>query len=164
MEYRTRIVYGARYSVPKNIVRVEEGWQVRYGEGKLFTDPTKDVAGARQSLRKAKVELIRRIRSLSAPSGLRKKILKSKKYKNIPLGISGPRKYKRKGRRTAEYSFQVTIPRFGEKFKTAQVYIGTESTITQKRVDAALQKAISIREKGTDIYQRAVTEAKRKSI
>ncbi len=164
MEHRIRKVYGARYSVPKNIVRVQEGWQIRYGGGRLFTDPTKDVEGARKSLREAKVELIRRIRSFSAPTGLRKNILKSKKFKNIPVGISGPRKYKRKGRRTAEYSFQITIPRFGGKFKTSQIYIGTESTVTQKRIDAALQKAIGIRARAVELYERAATESKRKNI
>jgi hypothetical protein len=164
MEHRTRIVYGGRFSVPKNIVRVEEGWQIRYGKSKLITDPTKDIAGARKSLREAKVELISRIKSLPAPTGLRKKILKSKKFKNMPTGISGPRKYKRKGRRIAEYSLQVTIPRFGEKNRTANVYIGTENTITQKRIDAALQKAIGIRNKAEDVYRRAITDAKRKNL
>jgi hypothetical protein len=147
-----------------NIVRVEFGWQVRYGESKLFTDPTKDSSGARISLRNARGELVRRIKSLSAPTGLRKKILSAKILKSIPLGISSPRKFKRKGRRYAEISFQVTIPRFGEKPKMKTVYIATENSFTQKRFNAALQKAIDIRNKAVDAYKRAATEDKRKNL
>jgi hypothetical protein len=164
MEHRDRIVYGTRFHVPQNIVRLQEGWQVRYGEWKLFTDPTKDISGARQSLRNAKAALIRRIKSLPAPSGLRKAILSSKKFKNLPVEISGPRKYKRKGRRFSELTFQVTLPQCGGKPKTKAFYIGTDYTVTEKRIDAALQKAKDIRNKCEEDFRRAVTEEKRKNI
>lgn len=158
------IFYGHRFQVPENIQRLDSrntrAWQLRYGKWKTFSDHTTDGTGAEAALAAAIEELQHRIFRLPAPTGLRQEPNASKSN-GLPVGISGPISRTRKGRRVAEYNFGVTIPRFGEKPTNANVYIGTENTITDERYEEALAKAIDIRKKAERAYQGAATKAKR---
>ena len=165
MKYReVEIFSGHRFQVPEHIQRLDSkrnrGWQLRYGKWLSFSDGTSDGSGAGAALALAIEELQRRIDRLPAPTGLRQEPSASKNN-DLPVGISGPISRTRKGRRVAEYNFGVTIPRFGDKPTNANVYIGTENTITDERYEEALAKAIDIRKKAERAYQSAATKAKR---
>jgi hypothetical protein len=165
MKYRkVKIFTGAQFLVPEHIQRIDHrathGWQLRYGKWKMFSDHSNNGTGAKAALAAAKKELLRRIDVLSAPTGLKRGVLSWKSSKH-PVGISGPIGRTRKGRTVVEYNFGVTIPRFGDTPTNANVYIGTENTITTKRRKAALAKAIAIRKKAERAYQIAATKAKR---
>ena len=112
---------GATFQVPENIVRIEivnsgvYGWQVRYGEPEvMILDKSTSAVGAQVALTEAIQELIKRIHSLDAPTGLRMSVSKNK-TSDLPSGISGPVSSNRKGRKVLQYSFGVSIPRFGDK-------------------------------------------------
>lgn len=167
MNYRKiQIFTGQTFDVPNHIVRLDDdkgthGWQVRYGPSwKLFSDHSPDGTGAEKALRDATNELAKRINTLYAPTGLRSVSL-AKKSGNLPVGISGPKARLRKNRNTLEYEFQVTLPVYGEKPKNAVVYIGTGNTITDTRIEAALMKAIALREKYVKDFRSAATRSKR---
>jgi hypothetical protein len=165
MKYRkVEIFTGTRFQVPAHIQRIDHksthGWQLRYGKWKMFSDHSNDGTGAKAALAAAAKELLKRIDALSAPTGLKRDIMPLKSSKH-PVGISGPIGRTRKGRIVVEYNFGVTIPRFGDKPTNANVYIGTENTITKKRYKAALAKAVAIRKKAERAYQIAATKAKR---
>ncbi|MBI5258197.1 MAG: hypothetical protein HY855_16960 [Burkholderiales bacterium] len=156
---------GERLSVPQGIQRIDHlsthGWQLRYcGETKLFSDPAPDKGGSAESLSRATRELLRRIARLPAPSGLQREPSASKSS-DMPVGISGPLVRSRNGGRTRYCLFLVSIPRFGQKPRRASVYIGAESTYSLQRYDAALAKAMALREKAEQAYQQAATAAKR---
>lgn len=55
-----------------------------------------------------------------------------------------------------------TIPRFGDKPTNANVYIGTENTITDERYEEALAKAVDIRLKAERAYQARSSRRSRK--
>jgi hypothetical protein len=168
MKYRDVIIFsGHRFKVPEHIQRLDtkktRAWQLRYGKWKTFSDHTPDGTGAEAALAAAIEELHKRIDRLPAPTGL-KQDNSSSKNNDLPVGISGPISRTRKGRRVAEYNFGVTIPRFRDKPTNANVYIGTENTITDERYGEALAKAIDIRKKAERAFQAAKTKAKRASI
>lgn len=167
MNYRECITYlGVTFQVPENIVRIEidsntYGWQVRYGEPDvMISDKSPDTIGIEKALAEATQELIHRIHSLDAPTGLRKTISKNK-TSDLPSGISDPVVRNRKGRRVSEYNFGVSIPRFGDKPTTKNIYIGTENTINEQKYDAALAKAIEVRNKAAAAFQEAKTNDRR---
>lgn len=165
MNYREVIIFsGHRFQVPENIQRLDSkktrAWQLRYGKWKIFSDHTTDGSGAESALAEANKELHKRINRLPAPTGLRKESSFSKSN-DLPVGISGPISSTRKGRRVFEYNFGVTIPRFGDKPTTKNVYIGTENTMTDDRLNTALAKAVDLRKKAEREYQAAATRAKR---
>lgn len=168
MNYRECITRsGATFQVPENITRIEIeseglfGWQVRYGKPEvIFTDKLAGAVGSENSLNEAIQLLIKRIHALDAPTGLRKTINKNK-TNNLPAGIYGPIGSNRKGRKVIEYNFGVTIPRFGDKPTTKNIYIGTENTATEERYDIALAKAIEARNKAVATYQEAKTNERR---
>ena len=168
MKYREVVIFsGHRFQVPEHIQRLDSkntrAWQLRYGKWKTYSDHTIDGSGAGDALAAAIEELHRRIDHLPAPSGLKQE-KSSSKSNDLPVGISGPVSRIRKGRRVAEYNFGVTIPRYGDKPTTANVYIGTENTISDERYEEALAKAFDIREKAERAFQTAVTKAKRTAI
>ena len=168
MNYREVVIFsGHRFQVPEHIQRIDSkrtrAWQLRYGKWLTFSDHTSDGSGAAESLRLAIEELNKRIECLPAPTGLRKEP-NSSKYSGLPIGISGPIATTRKNRRVTEYNFGVTIPRFGAKPTTANVYIGTENTVTDERYETALAKAIDLRRKAERAYQDEATKAKRAGI
>ena len=83
------------------------------------------------------------------------------KTSDLPSGISGPVSSNRKGRKVLQYSFGVSIPRFGDKSTTRNIYIGTENTINEQRYDLALVKAIDVRNKAVAAFQQAKTNDRR---
>jgi hypothetical protein len=165
MKYRkVEIFTGKTFKVPEHIQRLDNGsthgWQLRYGRSKLFSDHTDDGKGAKAALALAEAELLVRIDKLPAPSRLRRDV-SANKTNDMPVGVSGPIARLRAGRNTTEYAFGVSIPRFGMKPTNRSVYIGTESTYTDERVEAALAKAIELRNKAIRSYQIMTTKAKR---
>lgn len=168
MKYRDVVIFsGHRFQVPEHIQRLDSkntrAWQLRYGKWKTFSDHTADGSGAEAALAAAIEELHKRIDRLPAPTGLKQEN-SSSKNNDLPVGISGPVSRTRKGRRVSEYNFGVTIPRFGDKPTTANVYIGTENTMTDERYEVALAKAVDIRKKAERAFQAAATKAKRTAI
>lgn len=165
MKYvKVTIFTGQSFQVPDHIQRIDHrnshAWQLRYGKWTLFSDHSNDGSGAKASLEAATKELLKRIDTLEAPSGLKKGVLAWKTSK-LPLGISGPIEQKRKSRTFFEYNFGITIPRFGMKPTTRNVYIGTDNTITDQKIKNALEKAVAIRSEAERAYQAAATNAKR---
>ena len=166
MKYREVTVLNREtFQVPENIRRLDSkknhGWQVRYGQWKMFSDHSNDGSGAKASLRAATEELLKRIDALQAPTGLKTEVV-SWKSNALPVGISGPVRYLRKGRRVAEFNFVISIPRFGENGTSRAVYIGTENTMTKERVKVALAKAVDIRKQAESEFQSGKTQEKRK--
>lgn len=165
MKYvKVTIFTGQSFRVPDHIQRIDHrnshAWQLRYGKWTLFSDHSNDGSGAKASLAAATEELMKRIDTLEAPSGLKKGVLGWKTTK-LPLGISGPIKNMRKNRTVFQYHFGISIPRFGMKSTTGHVYIGTDNTITDERIELALEKAVAIRAEAERVYKAEVTNAKR---
>jgi hypothetical protein len=166
---KTRVVEiftGTRIRVPEHIQRIDSyhthGWQLRYGKSRMFSDHSNDGSGARAALKLAIDELRLRIARLPAPSGLRRAVGSNKSSK-LPVGISGPIVRSRPGRNTRDASFGVTLPRFGMKPTTRNVYIATENTYSVEKYKRALAKAIELRRNAERTYQAAATRAKRES-
>ena len=165
MEYRSRTIFtGQSLEVPKYIVRLDSGkthgWQLRYGKWKLFSDHSKDGSGAEAALLGATAELARRITKLPAPTGLRNQS-RSGKVNDMPLGVSGPVARKREGTSFTQYYLQVNFPIPDGKPANRSVYIATENTLTPEKYQAALTKAIALRESGVRKFKLATTKAKR---
>ena len=165
MEYRTRTIFsGQTFEVPTHIIRMDSarvhGWHVRYGKWTLFSDYSNDGSGAQAALTAATAELARRINKLPAPNGLRTEAHPDK-ANGMPLGISGPTSRRRQVHTALEYYLQVTYPVAGGKSVNRSVYIATENTITPERYQAALNKAIALRDTGVRKYKLAATKAKR---
>ena len=165
MKVRTVVIFtGKRFKVPQGIQRIDHlathGWQLRYGGTRLFSDHTPDGSGARQSLAKAKQELVSRIAKLPAPTKLQTEPNFSKSS-DLPVGISGPVVRQRKGSSLRDCSLSVSLPRFGEVSKRRSIYIGTENTYTVERYQLALATAVKLRENAEQAYRAAATKAKR---
>ncbi len=168
MEYRTHVIFsGHSFEVPKNIVRLDSnsthGWQLRYGEWTLYSDHTDDGSGAAAALKAATAELARRINKLPAPTGL-KKVAMAGKANGMPLGVSGPIVRRRDGLRSAQFYLQVNFPVFSAKPANRSVYIATENTLTPEKYQAALNKAMALRETGVRKFKLATTKAKREQV
>jgi len=161
---KCRIFTGKRFDVPQHIVRIDKdythGWQLRYGKSKFFADHSNDGSGAARALQLATQELGKRIARLPAPTGLKKQAMPNKKS-GLPVGVSGPIGRLRKGRNTPSYNFQVSIPLPGGGSTTRTVYIGTETTLTKRRIKEALTKAIAMRAAQVRRIQLASTREKR---
>jgi hypothetical protein len=67
----------------------------------------------------------------------------------------------RTGGRTRDCSLAVLIPRWGERPQRANVYIGTENTYSVERFNAALERAVAMRQAAVEAYHQAATKAKR---
>jgi len=165
MKFRDVVIFnGKPFKVPQGIQRIDtratHGWQVRYGGTKLFSDHTRDGSGAKASLELAKQELARRIAELPAPTLLQKRP-SDNKTSGLPVGISGPIVRQRVGSRVRSASLSVLMPRWGQAPRCSSVYIGTENTYTVERFQAALAKAVAMRQAAEEAYERDATEAKR---
>ncbi len=163
MKFRHVVLFnGQAFKVPQGIQRIDHlathGWQLRYGGTKMFSDHSADGSGA--ALEKATRELLRRIATLQAPTTLQRAPSQNK-TSDLPPGISGPIVRQRSGSGLREASLSVLIPRFGEKPRRRTVYIGTENTYTLQKYEAALARAIQMRQEAEAAYQRDVTRAKR---
>ena len=152
-------IHGETFEVPKYIQRLDgdrvQGWQLRFGEWKLFSDFSNDGSGAREALRQAKAELADRLAKLPPKTGMKVDVA-SRKLSDLPLGISRAER-RRKGRQTLQFYYQVTYPVFGGKPANKQVYIATENTLTREKQQVALAKSLAMRAEG----ERQFREAKR---
>lgn len=155
---------GDQYDVPQGIQRIDHrathGWQLRYGGTKLFSDHASDGSGAALSLQAATKELLKRIAALPAPSLLQRGPSANKRS-GLPPGITGPVVRTRRDSSTRDCSLMVLIPRFGQKPRRRTIYIGTENTYTIERYEAALARAIEMRQAAELAYEKATTRAKR---
>jgi len=172
MEYRRiKIFNGMEFDVPRHIVRIDivgakttRGWQVRYGKPwKFFSDHSANGTGAQQALLNSVEELNKRIATLPAPTGIRHKI-SANKSSSLPTGISGPFQRLRKGRNTPSHYLQVTLPIHGGKSKNTQVYIGSENTLTEERIQLAISKSVALRQEYIAKYQDSATRSKREKM
>lgn len=165
MDYRrVELFNGKVFKVPKYIVRLDSskthGWQLRFGDSKLYSDHSIDGSGARASLRLATAELARRLRKMPAPSGLRT-TASARKVNDLPLGISGPMVRNRPGRGSAHYYLQVSYPVMGARSVNRSIYVATENTLCKDKFDAALAKAIALRDSGVRKFKLANTKSMR---
>ncbi len=160
------IFSGEQFEVPQGIQRIDHrathGWQLRYAGTKLFSDHSNDGSGAAASLASATKELLKRIASMPAPSLLQRGPSVNKRS-GLPSGITGPVVRVRRGGKTRDCSLMVLIPRFGLKPRRRTIYIGTENTYTIERYEAALEKAVAMRQQAEAAYELATTRAKRAS-
>lgn len=165
MKTRDVVIFsGQRFAVPQCIQRIDHqsthGWQLRYGGTKLFSDHSQDGSGAAAALAEATKALLSRIATMPAPSRLQRRP-SGNKGSGLPVGISGPIVRQRASSRVRDCSFAVSLPRFGGSPRGRSVYIGTENTYTVEKYQAALAKAVALRESAEEAYQRAATRAKR---
>ena len=165
MEYRQREIFTCQaFDVPTHIVRLDSkkthGWQLRYGKWRLFSDHSNDGTGAPGALAAATAELAKRITKLPAPTGLRTEV-NSGKTSDLPVGVSGPISRRRVGHSALQYYLQVTFPIPDGKPVNRSVYIATENTLTPEKYQAAIAKAISIRDSGVRKFKLAATKSKR---
>lgn len=100
-------------------------------------------------------------RRLTAPNGLKTEVAAWKKS-GLPLGISGPREHRRTDKKVAYCSFQVSVPLASGGSTTRQVYIGTRNTMNDQRFDAALARAVLLRDAAVESYTQTKTRAKRR--
>ena len=165
MKTRDVVIFsGQRFQVPQCIQRIDHrythGWQVRNGGTKMFSDGSNDGSGAQASLEAAIRELIQRIATLPTPTKLQLNPSNSK-GSDLPVGISGPLVRQRRGTRSSYASFQVLLPRFGEKPRNKNVYIGSHSTYTKERYKEALDRAIDLRREAEEAYRVAESKSRR---
>lgn len=165
MKTRDVVIFsGKRFKVPQCIQRIDHrythGWQVRYGGTKMFSDHTNDGSGAKASLEAATRELIHRINTMPTPSRLQPKPSVSKSSK-LPVGVSGPLLRQREGSQVRYASLQVLLPRFGEKPRNCNIYIGSEATYSADRYKKAVARAVALRQEAEEVYRRAETRARR---
>ena len=165
MKLRDVVIFtGKRFKVPQGIQRIDHlathGWQLRYGGTKLFSDLTQNGKGAREALQNATRELLARIAKLPAPTKLQDEP-NANKTSDLPVGVFGPVVRQRRGSNVLDYSFSISVPRFGDSPRRCSVYIGTENTYTPERLNLALAKAIKMREQAEKSYRMAATKAKR---
>jgi hypothetical protein len=165
MKFRTSVIFtGKKFKVPQGIQRIDvrstHGWQLRYGGTKFFNDGTTDGKGAVASLAAAKKELLARINKMPAPS-LLQKLPNKTKSNGLPVGISGPIVRLRPGSKVRDCSFSVSVPLYGAKPRRRSVYIATENTFTQERYQAALKRALAMRQEAELKYEKDSTKAKR---
>lgn len=168
MKTRDVVIFsGQRFAVPQCIQRIDHqsthGWQLRYGGTKLFSDHSQDGSGAAAALAEATKALLSRIATMPAPSRLQRRP-SGNKGSGLPVGISGPIVRQRASSRVRDCSFAVSLPRFGGAPRGRSVYIGTENTYTVEKYQAALAKAVALRESAEEAYQRAATRAKRAEV
>lgn len=167
MKVREVVIFtGKKFKVPQGIQRIDtgstHGWQVRYQGTKMFSDHTPDGSGARESLRKATAELLRRIASMEAPVTLQR-APSAHKTSDLPSGISGPIVRSRRNSTVRYACLSVLLPRFGEKPAIKAIYIGNERTYTAQRYREALARAIEMRKAAEDTYAREATQARRRA-
>lgn len=158
------IFTGEKFAVPQHIQRIDSksthGWQVRYHGTKMFSDHSPDGSGAGQALVKAAGELVNRIAKLPVPARLRKEP-GAGKTTNLPRGISGPVVRSRAVSTVRSCHFSVLLPMFSRAPSCSTVYIGNENTYTVAKYQAALAKAIALRQAAEVAYERAAAKAKR---
>jgi len=165
MKVRDVVIFtGQTFTVPQGIQRIDSrathGWQLRYGGTKLFSDHSPDGSGATTALQAATTELLKRIAKLPAPTTLQHAPSENK-TSDLPVGIFGPVIRTRAKSKVRDCSLTVLVPRFGDSPLRRTIYIGTENTYTTERYNRALERAVEMRTRAENAYQRAATRAKR---
>ena len=166
MDVREKITeFGESFMIPTWIERIDNshGWQLRLGKTQFFADGTNDGSGSAASLKRAILELKRRIKTTPVPNYLKSKT-RPDKFNDLPLGISGPTPSKIRGRDLLQHHLQISIPRFDKTPTTRKVYIGTDNTYSDERFEKALVKAKSIRDQAVEVYERENAAAARKAV
>lgn len=167
MKVRDVVIFnGKKFKVPQGIQRIDtgstHGWQVRYQGTKMFSDHTSDGSGARESLRKATAELLRRIATMDAPVTLQR-APSAHKTSDLPSGISGPIVRSRRNSDVRYACLSVLLPRFGDKPVIKAIYIGNERTYTAQRYREAVARAIEMRQAAEAEYAQAATQTRRRA-
>lgn len=154
---------GEKFNVPQGIQRLDskttKGWQVRYQGTKYFPDGE---IGPARALKAAAKELMRRIASLPAPVAL-KRAPSPRKGSSLPPGISGPILEQRRGTKSQAAILSVLLPRFGTTNLVKKIHIGTPNTYTEARFEAALARALKLRQSSVDRYEADATRARRRA-
>lgn len=168
MKTRKHTIFtGKTFTVPTYIVRLDgarsHGWQLRLGPWKMFSDRSNDGSGAARALQEAKAELLKRLAKMPARTGLRTDV-SPRKSNGLPLGISGPHARTRTDKAGIQYYVQVTYPVFNGKNVNRSVYVATENTFTEEKWEAALAKAVELREKGVRAFKLASGKARREVV
>lgn len=165
MKYRPfTLEDGTTVQVPQGIQRIESkstrGWQVRCQGTKLFSDgPSRDAV---QSLANATRELLARLASAPASRTLRQ-TTSPRKRSDLPVGLSGPIVRNRPGR-AAVAELSVLLPRYGSKPEAKNIYIGSENTYSVERYQAAVARALELREEAIQRYEREALKSKRVAV
>lgn len=154
---------GEKFNVPQGIQRIDSkgtrGWQVRYQGTKYFPDGE---IGPARSLKAAAKELMKRIASMPAPVALKREP-SPRKSSTLPPGISGPILERRRGTKSQAAILSVLLPRFGATNLVKKVHIGTPTTYTEARFEAALARALKMRQTSVDRYEAEATKARRRA-
>lgn len=141
--------------VPRHIVRIDiddpgragtHGWQVRYQKPSVFFSDAKN--GKRRSPRtslRAAIDCL-----LAIYRGPRRGVHRSERIrKRHPTGVPGVAfvRRRRPDRGFTEYLVRIQLGRHRQAGSVRrQIYLGTENTVSDARVRAALKKARGIRE------------------
>jgi hypothetical protein len=153
---------GDTFLVPQGIQRIDtrstHGWQVRYQGTKMFSD---GMVGARKALFLAADELAERIATMPAPV-LLQRAPSANKSSDLPAGVSGPILRTRRRGNSRSASFSVLLPVYGKTSRIRSIYIGSESTYSQ-RYHEALERAVSLRAEAEMEYADAATNARRRA-
>jgi hypothetical protein len=163
LKYREVVTHeGETFLVPQGIQRIDtrstHGWQVRYQGTRMFSDGP---IGARKALFLAVDELAERIASLPAPV-LLQRAPSANKTSDLPPGVSGPILRTRRRGNARSASFSVLLPVYGKPSRIRSIYIGSESTYSQ-RYHEALERAVNLRAEAEIAYAEAATLARRRA-
>lgn len=151
---------GERWLVPQGIQRIDtgstHGWQVRYGGTRLHSDLA--AGGRLEALRHALDDLFARMTTLDAPVTLQGGPSRGK-LSGLPAGVSGPIVRQRQvgGAVVRSASLSVLLPRFRASPVSTTIYIGSEHTYTIDRFEAALARAVALREEALAAYRQEAT-------
>ena len=138
------------FMVPRHIQRIDiheddkagtHGWQVRWDGTKFFSDAANGKRDPEGSLARSE----RHLRSIyTGPrTRLRETEHKDKKHRTGIAGVQLAYR-RRKDRQIAEVYLRVNPPRQGGVPRS--IYVGTENTVTQARMQLALKKARTLRD------------------
>ncbi len=159
------------FQVPRHIQRIDidepgkagtHGWQVRWDGTKFFSDAAEGKRDAAGSLARSE-RYLQSIYTGPRPR-LRETEHKDKKHRTGIAGVQLAHR-RRKDRQIAEVYLRVNPPMQGGVPRS--IYVGTENTITQARMRAALKKARAMRDAMRDAYLEALAKggrARKKSV
>ena len=149
-------VHGTVYDCPMFVHRIEtdntHGWQIRYKtperDSRMFSDSLHGGPAAALQAACSALRLLLVLYPMPVQARLMIEPMRHKQN-DLPAGITGPQLRVRKGR-ASYFSYQVNLPRRGGKARMTSVYISTEAGWTQSKADAALAKAIKLRNAAVD--------------
>jgi len=145
--------------VPRHIQRIDiwpenksatHGWQVRLRENgtRFFSDGDKSPAS---SLKAAQAFLRDNYKSIPPASRIADKERRSKQTKTGAAGVTIVFRQAR-DRHAYEAYFSVTAPVWNAKPRVLKIYIATNNSITQEKLDEAYSKAVYLRQLAEKYY------------